>query len=84
MNFKFKDIFNGKEKAWASSVAMFLVTILMVKTNGDPLDPAAVENVTNTAVEFSTALASSAIAWFVTWVTGNTPTVENNVTENPE
>ena len=74
-----KTIFHGKEKAWASSVAMFLVSLLMVRTNGDPLDPNAVTAVTNTGVEFATALVTAGIAWFTTWVTGNSTPEETEV-----
>lgn len=79
-----KTIFYGKEKAWASSVAMFLVSLLMMKTGGEPLDPNAVQAVTNTGVEFTTALVTSGVAWFVTWVTGNSAVEKNDITENPE
>lgn len=83
-------MFNGKEKAWANSVAMFLVALLFQKTNGNPIDPGVVNDFSNLTQELLVSGGAATISWFVTWVTGNsgyvkqeTPKEEITIEENP-
>ena len=70
-----KNIFEGKEKAWASAIAMFLVSIVLQRTGqGTGPTPDDIQTVVSIASEIGISVVSAAVAYFSTWLTANTGT----------